>query len=50
MRIPFLPKKRNNDTPKPAKISKKQKQKALSGLEQSQQRRREYAKRLRERY
>jgi hypothetical protein len=49
-KIPFLTKKRNSDNPKPAKASKKEKQRALSAYEQSQQRRREYNKRLRERY
>lgn len=50
MKIPFMPKKRNNDNPKPVKISKKHKQQNLSELEKSKQRRREYAQRLRERY
>lgn len=47
MRLPFLPKKKVNQTPKPTKAKK---QRLQSEYEKSQQRREVYAHKLRRRY
>lgn len=42
MKLPFSPKKTNNGSPSP----KRQKQRTLNAYERSQQRRKDYAKRI----